>query len=107
MKGLESPASMAGMLVELFPAFAVELEDEELSSYHQVLRLLTPRLAHYLQASSVRRTKQFCELVDAMVAAGGERENAMSTCLLEHASQIGVSRIIRPLLSGAAKQELR
>jgi hypothetical protein len=42
-----------------------------------------------------------------MVAAGGEKENAISTCLLEHASQVKVRNIIRPHLSAAAKEELR
>jgi hypothetical protein len=46
-------------------------------------------------------------MINAMVEAGGERENAISTCLLEHASQVKLRAIIRPYLSEAAKRELR
>jgi hypothetical protein len=42
-----------------------------------------------------------------MVAAGSEQENAISTCLLEHASQAKVKKIISPFLNAAAKKELR
>jgi hypothetical protein len=42
-----------------------------------------------------------------MFAAGAEKENAISTCLLEHASQVKVRNIIHPHLSAAAKEELR
>jgi hypothetical protein len=60
----------------------------------------------YLQAAPAR-VGRFCDLVNAMVAAGAEKENAISTCLLEHASQVRIRNIIRPHLSAAAKGELR
>lgn len=107
MKNIESPNSLATKLNELFPAFMAELEGEEISSYHQVILRLTPVISGYLQALPPPRTKEFCELVNAMVSAGGDQENAISTCLLEHASQVKVAKIIRPYLSIAAKQELR
>jgi hypothetical protein len=41
MSGLDSPATLATAVVELFPSFAIELEDEEIVSYHQVIQRLT------------------------------------------------------------------
>jgi hypothetical protein len=91
----------------LFPQFAVELEGEDVETWHQVVRLLTPRIATYLEAVPERTLKDFCDLVNAMVAAGGDQENAIATGLLEHASQVRVRKIIAPHLHDAARQELR
>jgi hypothetical protein len=107
MKEIDSPVLLARRLVELFPSFAAEFEAEELKSYHQVIQCLTPVITGYLQDAPERTTKQFCDLINEMAEAGGEKENAISTCLLEHASQIRIQKIIRPHLGAAAKRELR
>jgi hypothetical protein len=107
MRTIDSPAALASVLTELFPPFASELEDEEITSYHQVVQRLAPVLTGFLQERPKKATEEFCSLVNEMVAAGGEMENAISTCLLEHASQIRVRNVIRPYLSVAAKHELR
>jgi len=107
MKGIDSPSALAEQLVRLFPPFARELEGEELESFHQVVILLAPVLAGYLNGTSERTLKSFCELVNAMADAGGVTENAISTCLLEHASQVKVRKIIGPHLGATAKRELR
>ena len=90
----------------MFPEFASELDGEDVSSYHQVVQRLAPVITGYLESAPTQVTRS-CDLVNAMVAAGAEKENAIATCLLEHASQVKVRNIIRPHLSPAAKQELR
>jgi hypothetical protein len=107
MMSMDSPAALAAALRELFPAFAGEIEGDDLTSYHEVVQRLAPRITGYLQAAPERRTAAFCKLVDELVAAGGDRENAISTCLLEHASQLGLEKTLRPHLGAAARQELR
>jgi hypothetical protein len=107
MTDVDSPLALTEQLFGLFPAFAAELEGEEIENYHQVIQRLAPVVAGYLQASPERTVKKFCEIVNSMADAGGERENAISTCLLEHASQVQVRKIIRPHLGVAAKRELR
>jgi hypothetical protein len=107
MKNIDSPALLAEQLVQLFPPFTAELEGEEIKNYHQVIQRLTPVITGYLKASPEQTIKKFCELVNAMADAGGEKENAISTCLLEHASQVQLRKIIRPHLGAAAKRELR
>src|SRR5262245_6146296 len=106
MNDIASPTVLAETLKSMFPEFASELEDEEVTSYHQVIQRLAPVITGYLQ-SAPARVERFCDLVNAMVAAGSEKANAISTCLLEHASQVKVRNIIRPHLSAAAKEELR
>src|SRR4051812_33236734 len=107
MNSIASPAGLAETLTEMFPEFASELDDEEVTSYHQVVQRLAPVITGYLQGAPKGTVERFYEVVNAMVAAGSEKENAISTCLLEHASQVKVRSIIRPYLSAAAKQELR
>lgn len=107
MKSIGAPTSLATILTELFPSFAVELEGKEIATYHQIVQLLAPMITRYLQEAPKGTPERFCDLVNEMVSAGGEQENAISTCLLEHSSQIEVKRIIRPYLSPLAKKELR
>jgi hypothetical protein len=106
MSGFDSPTTLATALIELFPSFAIEFEDEEIVSYHQVIQRLTPMITGYLR-SAPKQTEAFCSLVNDLVSAGGDKENAISTCLLEHASQVEVRNLIRPYLSVEAKHELR
>ncbi len=103
---VDSPSDLAGALTALFPAFADELDDHEIATYHQVLQLLAPRVAAFLHSSSERATKSFAGLLNAMVSKGGDQENAVSTCLLEHASQIGIRKLIRPHLTREARSQL-
>ncbi|MBM4297545.1 MAG: hypothetical protein FJ143_07365 [Deltaproteobacteria bacterium] len=105
-KDIDSPTALAEYLIGLFPSFASEIEGEELTSYHQVFQRIAPVLSGYLKNSHPRTIKKFCALVNTMVDAAGDKENAISTCLLEHASQVGVRKIIRPYLGPAAKREL-
>lgn len=107
MNNIDSPSSLAQALVELFPSFAAQIEGEDITGYHQVIGLLTPVITGYLHEAPKGTTERFCEVVNAMVDAGGEVENAISTCLLEHVSQVKVRRIISPYLSASARQELR
>lgn len=106
-KDTDSPTALVENLIELFPSFAGEIEGEEIVSYHQVIQRLAPVVSGYLKSSHTGTVKKFCALVNAMVDSAGEAENAISTCLLEHASQVGVHKIIRPYLGPLAKRELR
>ena len=107
MHDIASPTDLAERLIALFPPFAVELGGQAIETYHGVVQRLAPVIAGYLQDSPEPTLSRFCELVNAMAHAGGDQENAISTCLLEHASQVGVRGIIRPHLGAAARKELR
>jgi len=107
MTPVDSPAQLFERLVALFPSFLAELQDEAIESYHQVVTRLTPVIKGYLGGSPDRTIEEFGHVVNLMVNAGGDRENAISTCLLEHASQLGVAKFIRPYLGETAKKALR
>lgn len=103
-------------LIQLFPEFEAELEEESEESYigysppptiHSIWLAFTPVANEYLLNASPRLLKELGKLINAEVDAGGNRENAVSTCFLEHASQVDVLKLLKPVLSGQAKQELR
>ena len=102
-----TPLELRAALVELFPAFAVESEAAGAQSYHRVVMDLAPLLKSYLEGGSVRKVRTFGEIVNHLVAAGGDQQNAIETCLLEHASQVGCARLLKPHLGEAAKRKLR
>jgi hypothetical protein len=89
----------------MFPDFAARSDEAE--SYHQVVMELSPFIARYLQLGAERSAKEFGALVNRMVDAGGAQQNAIETCLLEHASQVGCTKLLEPHLSPAARKELR
>jgi len=104
---LDSPSHLADALIGLFPAFAGDLHGEEITTYHEVLQRLVRRIAEFLHSSSERTVKEFSALVNSMFSNGGDQENAVSTCLLEHASQIGIRKMIRSHLSNEVRREVR
>jgi hypothetical protein len=104
---LASPLDLRVTLIRLFPEFASKSEETEAGTYHQVIMDLAPHLKHYLEGRYEREVRAFSKLVNDMVEAGGEQRNAIETCLLEHASQVGCAKILKPFLSSAAREELR
>jgi hypothetical protein len=102
---LESPADLRTTLIRIFPDFEAQCDEAE--SYHQVVMELSPFIARYLETGTERSAKEFGVLVDRMVHAGGTQQNAIETCLLEHASQVGCAKLLKPHLGPAARKELR
>ena len=107
MRDVDTPQDLADALVDLFPSFAVELEDEDLPTFHRVFFLLVPHLRRCLESASDKAVNTFCGYINAFVDAGGVKKNAVSTCLLEHASQVGVCKVLLAQLTPAAKKGLR
>jgi hypothetical protein len=102
---LESPAVLRATLIRMFPDF--EAQSDEAQTYHQVVMDLSPFITRYLEQGTERSAKEFGALVNRMVEAGGAQQNAIETCLLEHASQVGCAKLLRPHLGPAAQKELR
>jgi hypothetical protein len=110
---IDKPRDLVNRLIHLFPEFEAEWDEGEgygclgCYGYHTVFTELAPDCRSYLEKSSPATVKSFCDLINAFVSASGDKESAVSTCLLEHASQVGIRKIVNPYLSQAAKQELR
>ena len=121
MTKVTDPASLVALLKELFPKFEGEWaeasdEDERQAKYigykvdlsfHRILQVFAPIGAELLTNSSPKQIGDFCKFINEAVSKGGDLENAISTCLVEHATQLNIRGILKPLLSEASKKELR
>ncbi len=105
--GFSTPLDLRGVLVKLFPDFAIESDAAATLSYHCIVMDLTSVIKAYLEAGAACDVRAFCEIVNRMVEAGGGQQNAIETCLLEHASQVGCKQHLKPHLGSAAKNVLR
>ncbi|BCG65201.1 MAG: hypothetical protein methR_P3026 [Methyloprofundus sp.] len=111
---INTPEELQHKLVELYPSLEKELEEEDgfdygykpEITYHHVWMAFTIIANECLTGSDIKTLKKFCYIVNYMVGEGGDKENSVSTCLLEHASQIGIIKIIKPYLVSGAKNEL-
>ena len=107
---VSTPNDLVKFLSILFPEFEEEWrldEPEDNYSFHSVLFTFCPMSHVWLENADKLTLKKFCDLVNLFVERGNEYENAISTGLLEHASQIGIRKILKPHLSALAKLELR
>ena len=105
---LETPAELLDAIGEVFPRLRAEFEDDEQpESFHTVVLRLTPVVTHLLETANERERERFGAIVNEMVRLGGDHENAISTCLLEHASQVQCKRLMAPHLSKEALRNLR
>jgi len=112
---MNDPEDLKNKLIVLFPSFEEEMKKddeidygyEETLTYHHIWITFAPMAHEYLIESTNKIQKAFCDIINNMVSEGGVKENAVSTCLLEHATQINIKKMIKPYLSSEAKNELR
>jgi len=112
-KEINSPQDLVDQLIRLFPTFLQEWDEGESFGYHgdyefhTVFLIFGPKSYEFLKKAAPNQIREFCILVNHLVEKGGDFENAVSTCFLEHASQLGVREIIEPFLSTEARREIR
>ena len=101
-------------IIEIFPDFEKEWDDGEGFGYekgkftsHSIFLTFGPVAKELLDKSNEKQIKKFCELINELVEEGGDSENAVSTCFLEHASQLGVRKQIKRYLTKETQNELR
>ena len=90
----------------LDPSFETEMENEgppEEFTHHQIVMIFAEYFSVNHRAFSERQLRSLGQWLSEAVAAGGEIENAVSTCLLEHSRQLKVNRVLAPYLSKQAK----
>ena len=97
-------------LFVIFPSFQAEwLADREgeewpNTSLHSVYLSFLPYVSG--TNASPEQVKRLAALINGAVSAGGDSENAVSTCFLEHLGQVDMLRPLRPLLSPEARSRL-
>jgi len=105
-----SQSDLVKALARVFPTFAAQWQQDReddvfpSDSLHSVYQSFVPFLGKH-EASETQWVK-LASLLNNEVSAGGDRENAVSTCLLEHSYQLGIAKKLRPLLSAEAKCRL-
>jgi hypothetical protein len=107
-----TPRDLADQLIRIFPDFAREWDEGEGFGYtkgdyklHTVFLTFGPVSSELFRNATPDQKREFCSLVNELVAKGGDFENAVSTCFLEHASSLGALEYIEPYLSEEAKRE--
>ena len=101
-----TPAQTYEFFLALDPPFETEMEEEgppEQFTHHQVMRIFAEYFAANHRSFSEKQLRALGDWLSDAVAAGGEIENAVSTCLLEHSRQLKVNRVLAPYLSRQAK----
>ena len=107
----QSQDELLEALFAIFPEFRTEwLADQEgdawpSDSLHSAYQSFLPFVSR--TNPSQDQLQRLACLLDSAVAAGGDSENAVATCFLEHLGQAGLVRPLRPLLSAASRSRLR
>lgn len=112
---IANPEALRQKLIGLFPNCEQSfVDDDEYDygytppmTYHYVWMRFAPIAKACLTESNDKTRKAFYVILNDMVDKGGDEENAVSTCLLEHASQLGLKKMLKPYLSKGAQRQLR
>ena len=96
-------------LVKVFPSYASQLEkDKQDDEWGYSLHSLFRDFLHFFSKNegsfTEKQLKNFAEFVNESVVEKDDLENAISTCFLEHLSQVNAAKAVKPLLSSQAKE---
>lgn len=107
------PKELLDQLILLFPEFKDEWDDENAYidvngefSLHSIYMTFLPFLTANIGKIHHGQIQQFAALINEAVDAGGDSENAVSTCILEHLGQVKLYSILKPLLSEESLKRL-
>ena len=104
---INSPRELLEALTGIFPKYAFNPDEASSPTYHG---LMIDFACYYGSVSCTdRQLKDFAALINAAVDAGGDLENAFSTCLLEHLGNrkwTPARKPLMPFLSKAVKERL-
>jgi len=105
-----SPGQLLAQIFAIFPgyqdAYRGPIHDDA-PTFHSTLIGFTGFFGGGLKGFSETQLRSFGALINQAVDAGGDLENAFSTCLLEHLRQIRAEKAMKPFLSKAARMRLR
>ena len=104
-----SQTDLVPKIISIFPEFEAEWgswqgDEYPGSSPHVVYMALMPVLDRL--DPSEKQIRQFADLINGAVAMGGDAENAVATCLLEHLRGRSFCKKVQPHLSKASRKRL-
>ena len=106
----ESQHHLLESIYQIFPDFEVEWAEHnsepEFRTYslHSVYMAFLPWVAG--NAMTEAQLGRLADFLSNEVSKGGDPANAVDTCFLEHAHQVGIANRLRPILSDQAKAML-
>lgn len=112
----QRPQETLAQLCEVFPRFAEWWGDEGAPpedglvdgvyyewTHHAVLSQFLEYFASEHTSLTDGQLRRFGAWVETAIALGGDLENALATCFLEHMRQVRINRTLAPYLPKAAK----
>jgi hypothetical protein len=115
---VQHPQETLHQLCAIFPAFEASWAEEKAPpedglvegvyyewSHHAVLRKFLEYFAMNHGSFSAKQLRVFGAWVNRAVSVNDDLENAVSTCFLEHARQVGIDRVLGPYLLSRAKDK--
>ncbi|MGH6763581.1 MAG: DUF2195 family protein [Phyllobacterium sp.] len=105
-----APLELLKSLQTIFPTFGdaellAEIETGDVG-LHGVMRHFTEYFGAVGQTFTKGQLRALGRVLDQAIVQGGELENAVSTCFLEHLYQIKSSRILLPFVSQRTKERI-
>lgn len=111
---LQSAPALLAALCWAYPLFKDEwasdnplIAEDGSFSPHAVWMAFLPFWTRCVHESTAVQVGCVAALINASVAAGGRAENAVSTCVLEHANQVKAVRDLKSSLSVEARSRMR
>ena len=116
----QRPQETLRQLCDIFPSFQAWWADEGAPpedtlvdgvfykwTHHAVLRAFLEFFARNHATSSEKQMRAVGDWINRSVSVEDDLGNAVSTCFLEHVRQVGVTRLLWPYLSTAARNKSR
>lgn len=103
-----SPEQMLEQLQAIFPAFDHEWDEDDWPGMERTFHSVVREFAYYFPSNvatfTERQIRALAAWINGAVLAGGQLENAISTCFLEHSKQLKVNKLLWPHLSATARK---
>jgi len=104
----KTPSELRDRLISMFPGYVFVRDEYDLLDFTFRARLMdfTDYYGVNNSAFTDLQIKAFASLINEAVEAGGELENAFSTCFLEHLHQVHARKPLTTFLSKMARKKL-
>ncbi len=105
---INTPEELLQSLKDIFPKYVFERNEYDTInlSYHSLLNDFIYFYGKNSTTFTERQLRNFAEVINSAVDAGGTLENAFSTCFLEHLEQIKCRKPLLSFLSAASRTRL-
>jgi ATP/maltotriose-dependent transcriptional regulator MalT len=104
---MQSPEQLLRHLSQVFPDFKLEFDElddpSQAFTYHHLMHDFLIYWGTCARTAADSQTVELARVINESVSLGGDIENAVDTCFLEHLSQVRGLKPIEKYLSPAAR----